>query len=194
MWKCKQCNEEIENTFDVCWNCGTSKEGTASKNIDEFKKAKEEIAEEIKHLKRKSIGEILFSFKGRICRSEYWVKAFPILFVYHILVWLIVNTETNLVRRGISILLFSLISLWPSLAVSTKRLHDRNRSGLLLSTLLLPVLGIIFEIRLITFFGIIFCIWLIIEMWFLKGTEGENRYGPDPLNKLEDLNLSINGE
>lgn len=27
MWKCTKCSEEVEDSFDVCWNCGTSKEG-----------------------------------------------------------------------------------------------------------------------------------------------------------------------
>jgi hypothetical protein len=27
MWQCKKCREKLEDSFDVCWNCGTSKEG-----------------------------------------------------------------------------------------------------------------------------------------------------------------------
>ncbi|MGA9117459.1 MAG: hypothetical protein WB626_11840 [Bacteroidota bacterium] len=27
MWKCRKCGEECEDTFDSCWNCGTSGEG-----------------------------------------------------------------------------------------------------------------------------------------------------------------------
>lgn len=27
MWTCKKCRESVEDSFDVCWNCGTSKEG-----------------------------------------------------------------------------------------------------------------------------------------------------------------------
>jgi hypothetical protein len=27
MWRCQKCGEDIEDSFDVCWNCGTSKEG-----------------------------------------------------------------------------------------------------------------------------------------------------------------------
>lgn len=26
-WKCGKCGEEVEAEFEVCWNCGTSKEG-----------------------------------------------------------------------------------------------------------------------------------------------------------------------
>ena len=27
MWECRKCHERHEDSFEVCWNCGTSKEG-----------------------------------------------------------------------------------------------------------------------------------------------------------------------
>ena len=27
MWECKKCRESVEDTFDVCWKCGTSMGG-----------------------------------------------------------------------------------------------------------------------------------------------------------------------
>ena len=27
LWTCAKCREEVEPAFDVCWKCGTSKEG-----------------------------------------------------------------------------------------------------------------------------------------------------------------------
>jgi hypothetical protein len=27
VWACKKCRESVEDTFEVCWNCGTSKDG-----------------------------------------------------------------------------------------------------------------------------------------------------------------------
>ncbi len=27
MWECKKCGESVEDTFDVCWKCGTSMDG-----------------------------------------------------------------------------------------------------------------------------------------------------------------------
>ena len=27
MWNCAQCREEVEDNFEICWNCGTSREG-----------------------------------------------------------------------------------------------------------------------------------------------------------------------
>ncbi len=60
---------------------------------------------------------------------------------------------------------FQLITLYPVLAFYTKRLHDRNRSGWFLLILLIPLIG---------------AIWLIIELGFLRGTKGPNKYGADP--------------
>jgi hypothetical protein len=28
MWQCVKCREEVEENFDACWNCGTSRDGT----------------------------------------------------------------------------------------------------------------------------------------------------------------------
>jgi uncharacterized protein YbjQ (UPF0145 family) len=28
VWECKKCRERVENSFEVCWNCGTSRDGT----------------------------------------------------------------------------------------------------------------------------------------------------------------------
>lgn len=34
MWTCKNCHEEIESTFDICWNCGYDKDGNPPENLD----------------------------------------------------------------------------------------------------------------------------------------------------------------
>ncbi|PZT47796.1 hypothetical protein B6S12_07250 [Helicobacter valdiviensis] len=57
----------------------------------------------------------------------------------------------------------------PSLAVFIRRLHDINKSGWLLLLCLMPYIG--FFVILIF---LIFCLQ--------KGTEGENRFGANPLN------------
>ena len=54
MWHCVKCREMLEDTFDVCWNCGTSKDGIEDRNfrkdadacaIAEMEAATEENAE-----------------------------------------------------------------------------------------------------------------------------------------------------
>lgn len=49
---------------------------------------------------------------------------------------------------------------------SIPRLHDRSRSGWYLIAIIIPILGII---------------WLFVELCILKGTEGPNKFGKDPL-------------
>ena len=47
MWKCKKCHEEVEDQFDVCWNCGNDRMGNVSFDKEEqttLKEIKTEIA------------------------------------------------------------------------------------------------------------------------------------------------------
>lgn len=61
----------------------------------------------------------------------------------------------------------ALALLYPSLAVGVKRWHDRDKSGWWMLILLIPLIG---------------AIWYLIACGILKGTDGPNRYGPDPLD------------
>ena len=61
--------------------------------------------------------------------------------------------------------LVSLALFLPGLAVGARRLHDLDRTGWWLLLYLLPLIG-----------------WLVLLVFFvLRGTEGSNRFGPDPL-------------
>ena len=42
MWKCAKCQERVEDSFEVCWNCGTSKDGIED---PAFRRAAEREAE-----------------------------------------------------------------------------------------------------------------------------------------------------
>ncbi|OAD23398.1 membrane protein containing DUF805 [Candidatus Thiomargarita nelsonii] len=63
-----------------------------------------------------------------------------------------------------------LILLWPGLATQVKRWHDRNKSGWWVLINLIPIIG---------------WIWALIEVGFLPGTKGNNRFGSDPLGHSE---------
>ena len=58
-----------------------------------------------------------------------------------------------------------LLTLVPHLAINTKRCHDRDRSGWFILLSLIPLVNL----------------WYIVEVGFLPGTKGNNRFGPDPL-------------
>ena len=60
----------------------------------------------------------------------------------------------------------AVLQLWISLAISVKRYHDRDRKGWWLLIALIPIIGVL---------------WIFVVLGFLKGTEGANRFGSDPL-------------
>ncbi len=74
---------------------------------------------------------------------------------------------SEVTTMGIPLLgfIFSIATIVPSLAVQVRRLHDIDKSGWWILISFIPIIG---------------AIWLIV--WFcLKGTEGDNRFGSDPL-------------
>lgn len=115
-----------------------------------------------------SIPQVLFSFNGRISRSEYWLKGVLVLMPFSILnniLFFAVDSDVAYIFAAI----ISVISLWPGIALNVKRWHDRDRSTLWFLTLLIP------------FVNLGFMIWIMVETYFLKGTDGTNRFGDDPL-------------
>ena len=90
--------------------------------------------------------------------------------------------------------LLTLVFAWFYAAVSIKRLHDRNKSGwwmipFVAATGLYGQFGhwlggswaaVLVGLAVSTAF-----IWGMVEMAFVKGTNGPNRFGPDPLAPRE---------
>ena len=107
------------------------------------------------------------SFEGRIGRQQMWMGILVMIAISIVLAVLdaILGTRTG---NGIGILggIFSVIAIYPSLALYAKRWHDRGKSGWWTLIILVPIIG---------------ALWLLVELGFLKGTEGPNNYGNDPL-------------
>ena len=107
---------------------------------------------------------MLFSFQGRLSRKPFWL--------FTIFAGLAQGTVSFFDAAvfgngwGPLTLIFVLITLWPSLAVQTKRWHDRDKSGWWILINVIPIIG---------------PLWAFIENGFLKGTEFSNRFGDDPL-------------
>jgi uncharacterized membrane protein YhaH (DUF805 family) len=103
------------------------------------------------------------NFSDRASRSEYW---FWILFV---IIGDIVAMAIDY-ALGIQVIstLFSLAVLLPGIAIAVRRLHDLDRSGWWVLLALIPLIGAI-----------------ILLIWFCsRGTDGPNRFGPDPLSGM----------
>lgn len=111
---------------------------------------------------------LFFSFDGRVSRSTYWLKfMLPYSLIYVVLAMLDISSGSFDPNTGYGTYsgLFMIMGLMPSLAMGIKRCHDRNRAGWFLLVSLIPLVNL----------------WLLIGLWFLKGTNGANRYGADPL-------------
>jgi uncharacterized membrane protein YhaH (DUF805 family) len=102
-----------------------------------------------------------------------------------------------------SLILFLLFA-YPIYCISIKRRHDKNNKGtdvigyLALTALLLLVqaLGLGFSVAVVngaavpmpsmiymvlSFVTLVYAIYMLVVLGFLKGTDGPNQYGPDPL-------------
>jgi uncharacterized membrane protein YhaH (DUF805 family) len=110
------------------------------------------------------------TFGGRARRAEYWwffVFNLIVSIVLAIVDMVVFGSEWLKSYGGIGPLgaIFSLALLVPGLAVSVRRLHDRDKSGWFLLIGLIPLVG-----------GIILLVWFV-----QRGTVGDNRFGPDPV-------------
>ncbi len=102
-----------------------------------------------------------FSYTGRLKPFDYWVRGFAPGILLGVLA-LRIEAEANL--HGGLMIPFLVFSLWPQSALLVKRWHDRNRSGWFYFVLFIPLIGLI---------------WTLVEAGFMKGTDGENRFGPE---------------
>jgi uncharacterized membrane protein YhaH (DUF805 family) len=106
----------------------------------------------------------LLTTKGRIPRSTFWIFFVIFYAIAGVLGFLAeeVLSESQKWIVGLPMLPLLLIAL----IVQIKRWHDRDKSGWWVLINLIPCIG---------------GFWALIECGFLRGTSGENRFGPDPL-------------
>ena len=99
--------------------------------------------------------------------------------------------RTDLILKSSGLALFS----WIFLATAIKRLHDRDRSGWwIVPFFVVPGLFSQFSDLLpdsnwmLPFILTASSLWLwgFVEMFCIPGSTGDNRFGPDPLAKIED--------
>ncbi len=107
-----------------------------------------------------------FSADGRANRKQFWLwLILPVFVVSIILSILDASLGTMDAESGLGLLsgIWTLVVLIPAILVYIKRFHDRDKSGWWVLIGLVPIIG---------------AIWLLIELGFLAGTPGPNRYGP----------------
>lgn len=142
----------------------------------------------------------LFGFSGRMPRRDYWVVLVAMLAAVLAGGLGLAMFATAVPAPGLLPVL-SIIAglavaamLWIALATTVKRLHDRDRSGWwVLVFLFAPSMlegasraymragGTGVGPIVLSLAGTAISIWALIALGFLRGTPGDNRFGPDPL-------------
>lgn len=140
-----------------------------------------------------SIKELLFSFQGRIGRKTYWVWN---VIYYGLIVGFAQGMNVLFPALAHLILpVFLLVILIPDLAITAKRWHDRNKTSwwlllnvpLVIGRMTMPIAADPSQaaqpstLQVISSLTAVICgVWILVECGFLKGTDGDNQFGPDP--------------
>jgi uncharacterized membrane protein YhaH (DUF805 family) len=116
---------------------------------------------------RSVIVERYADFQGRAPRSEFWW-----FWLFYVLLGLVIGALSagSDVLGGILNLVVTLGLLVPSIAVGIRRLHDVDRTGWWILIGLIPLIGTI----------------VLFVFWVQRGTDGDNRFGPDPLGNVAE--------
>jgi len=151
-----------------------------------------------------NLTHLLTNFHGRIPRKQFWLGVVCLIALAIALIFIL----GAILPASIASIVGSLIVLYPAAAIYAKRLQDRNKPITpWLWILLVP--GIIYSIMSVVGIGfsemqvpgegpvmvpsgmlgylasfIVFAVglWALVELGFLKGTDGPNDFGPDPTN------------
>lgn len=99
-------------------------------------------------------------FSGRARRMEYWMFT-----LFNFIIAVVLNIVEGLIGSpGILGGIYALAVLVPSIAVSVRRLHDTDRSGLWLLIAFIPCIG-----------GLVLLVFMVQD-----SNPGDNQFGPNP--------------
>ncbi|HCT3929999.1 TPA: DUF805 domain-containing protein [Citrobacter koseri] len=131
-----------------------------------------------------TIQQWLFSFKGRIGRRDFWIWL-GLWFVGMLVLFSLASKNLLDIQTAA----FCLVCLlWPTAAVTVKRLHDRGRSGLwallmILAWMLLAgnwvMLPGMWQWVVGRFVPTLILVMMFIDLGAFVGTQGENKFGKE---------------
>ena len=85
---------------------------------------------------------VLFSFRGRIGRRDYWLIGFPVWIVSLVLFVLAANASGDDALGAASIFVTFAIAVWTAFAIVAKRFRDSGASGWWSLAMLVPLIGL----------------------------------------------------
>ena len=108
-------------------------------------------------------------FEGRARRKEYWyfILIYLLTLIPLSFVDFLTGTLDPITGLGFIGSIYMLLMLYPTLAVTARRLHDTNRSGWWQLLNLLPLVGFV----------------VIVYFTVQDSQPGANQYGPNPKNQ-----------
>jgi len=134
----------------------------------------------------------LIRFRGRLGRLAYW-RSWALLLILGSVTLAVGYSAIIAIGPFGAVLLAPIIPLLVGTAgIAVRRLHDRNKSAWwILPFVVLPVLasgwvregapsGSQLVTLLVALASLVLNIWGLVEIGFLRGTQGPNRYGFDP--------------
>jgi len=143
-----------------------------------------------------SFARLFFSFSGRVGRSGFWLVSL----VWFVLVeafsywWdqrgFIAAAAYDHALVNAALVVGSLPAIVSAVAVSVRRLHDRNKSAwwLIPMGVVPPVLQAVGSLNsldsalavTLMVVSVALSLWALVELGFMPGTTGPNRFGLDP--------------
>ena len=157
-----------------------------------------------------SLVNLLFGFKGRIDRTQYWLGSFGVGFaaiVLNVIVSMAAAPSATMVTKEAAVQaapmllivlgLISMVAGWAGTALQWKRFHDRGRPGWIAFTPMLPAMMIgvsivghaldgapfgamIAGVMPWVFLLLAINLYFFIELGCLAGNAGPNTYGDPP--------------
>ena len=198
---CPKCNSECNDEAMFCQQCGSALVAKPEPAKEEFN-GEVNQSEEMKHEdfagekefvattmpepkeRKKLLSKAnLFSREGRRARKEYFLIS--VFWAIFFMVFSFIFSAIGLSDK-IGDTIIAIASLYPSYCNNVMRLHDLNKDHAWAVVILVAGLASNFSI---VFIGsvlpsaILFTACLIVGLYmlFVKGTDGPNKYGEDPL-------------
>jgi uncharacterized membrane protein YhaH (DUF805 family) len=142
---------------------------------------------------------LFLSVAGRIPRYRWWIGTLAVsafvLFVFLLLLAIFGSGFVMSANGRAALFVLQLVWLYPYYCLAGKRFQDRAKPasfaliwiGPQLLSLLLDNLGLTGVPNLVEYafatFNFVVGVWFLVELGFLRGTVGPNRYGPDPVER-----------
>jgi uncharacterized membrane protein YhaH (DUF805 family) len=154
----------------------------------------------------------LFRFGGRMNRARYLVIQLALL-SFWLIFWL--KSPFGFASQwGALHWAVAIVTIWINAATTVRRLHDRDRSGwwalaiLAVNRLSYIYYGLFFglyfgvdlsitEELLLVFLTVALSLlqtWVVIELFFMIGTDGPNRFGADPTRTAPNSSIVVRAE